>query len=690
MPPPSSTAAPPIRRVVLYKHGVAYLERRGQVEGAAALHLDVKARDLNDVLKSLTVLDLSGGAVSTVSYDSVKPLDKLLEEATIRIPPDGSLTALLGQVKGARVRLRAGGEPLEGVLVGQEVLQVAHGEAVVQRPFVTLLVDGALRTVDVLEVRELTFLDEAVRRDLEHYLATVLSTYRKDVRRLAILTQGEGRRELFVSYGVEAPVWKTSYRILLPGTATGAATATATGAAEPPLLQGWAVVDNTGDEDWRDVELALVSGLPVSFVHDLSTPRYLKRPEVRVQTEAAAAPIIPEEAFGAADTVAAQLDEGMAAMAAPGARAKRMQAALPTAGMPMAAMAAPPPMPSRREAMARSAEVRTVTREVGDLFEYRVDRPVTVLRNQSALVPILQRPFEGRRVLLWNRATRERNPMACIELTNSTGLTLEGGPVTVTEGDSYVGEAMLDTMKPRDTRLVPYAVELGCVVSVDDRTDTGDVQRVRVSRGVLVAEFFHVRTTHYRLRLKGARPATLVLEHPRTPWELVDTPPPAETTESHHRFRLELPAGGETVFTVRERSPGTRQWQLASVGPDDVGFFLRSRFIDPRVASVLEEVLALKGRIAAAEAQAQRLEEEREALGEDQQRLRANLDSLRNAPGQRELSDRFVQKLGAQEDRLEATGRELARLHEEQDALEAQVEARLQQLAFTKDLGEHR
>lgn len=299
MPSPLS-----IRRVVLYKHGVGYFERRGGVVGSNALHLDFKARDMNDVLKSLTVLDLSGGSVSAVSYDSTKPLEQLLAEATIRIPEDGSLTALLGQIKGARVRARVGGGQVEGAIIGLESLALAAGETSLVRPFLTLLVGGSLRTFDVLDISELEFLDEAVRKDLEFYLATVLSSYKKDSKRMTILTSGEGEREVFVSYVLESPVWKTSYRILLDE-------------GEPPLLQGWALVDNTGDEDWVDVSLSLVAGLPVSFVHDLYNPRYMQRPVVEVRTEAAAAPVIPEESYAPEPVFDEMADEAPMAAAPP-------------------------------------------------------------------------------------------------------------------------------------------------------------------------------------------------------------------------------------------------------------------------------------------------------------------------------------------------------------------------------------
>jgi hypothetical protein len=661
------TAVLPIRRVVLYKHGVGYFERKGKVSGSEALSLDFKARDMNDVLKSMTVL-VSGGTVSAVSYDSTKPLEQLLQEATIRIPETGSLTALLGQIKGARVRVRVGGkESLEGVIVGLEPLPVVEGKASVVRPFLALLVGASLRTFDILELAELEFLDEAVRKDLEFYLATVLSSYKKDSKRMSILTAGEGERELFVSYVVEAPVWKTSYRILMEEN-------------EKPLLQGWALVDNTGDEDWVDVDLALIAGLPVSFVHDLYNPRYMKRPVVEVRTEAAVAPVIPEEAYEGGGARGEMEKESMdfgAAVGGPGApRGQAVTSAGVVKGGRM------------REAAEKSVAVKTLTKEVGDLFEYRVDHPVSVHRNQSALVPILQQPFEGRRVLLYNRATREKNPMACLELTNSTGLTLEGGPVTVMEADTYVGEAMLDTMKPEDKRFVPYAVELSCTVSVDDRTENGPVFRSVVNRGMISAEFYQVRHTKYVVRNKGKRPAVFFLEHPRTGWELRDTAEPVETTDNFWRFKLELAAGASQEFTVKERLPGVQHHYFHNLSNvDEVAFFLRSRFIDERVATTLREVLALRERVAALTQDEKRLTDERTQLFKDQERIRSNIESLKSGASQRELAERFVAKLSEQENRLDAIGVELEKLSQERKSANDEVSRRLQSLSYTVDLG---
>ncbi len=665
----------PIRRVVLYKHGVGYFERKGKVTGSEALNLDFKARDMNDVLKSMTVLDLSGGSVSAVSYDSTKPLEQLLKEATIRIPEQGSLTALLGQIKGARVRVRVGGkESVEGVIVGLESLAVVEGEASVMRPFLSLLVGAALRTFDLIEIAELEFLDDAVRKDLEFYLATVLSSYKKDSKRMSILTAGEGERELFVSYVLEAPVWKTSYRILLEE-------------PKPPLLQGWALVDNTGDEDWVDVDLALIAGLPVSFVHDLYNPRYMRRPIVEVRTEAAAAPVIPEEAFGSAGGF--QEEEGGEATrsfespgAAAAAAAAPMMQAVTSAGRARSAVG----HGGMRERAEKSVEVKTLTKEVGDLFEYRVDHPVTVHRNQSALVPILQRPFEGRRVLLYNRATREKNPMACIELKNTTGLTLEGGPVTVMEEDTYVGEAMLDTMKPDDKRFVPYAVELSCTVSVEDSNENGPVFRAVASRGTLVVEHYLLRRTKYVVRNKAERAATLFLEHPRRDWELRDTAEPAETTEGFWRFKLELAAGASAELPVTERTRGVQQYQFGNIQEEHVMFFLKQRYIDQRLAEALREIIAMKERVAMLTQEEKRLVDERTQLFKDQERIRSNIESLKSGAAQRELAERFVAKLREQENRLDAIGVELEKISQERKAANDEISRRLQSLSYSAEL----
>jgi hypothetical protein len=658
-------AAPPITRVVLYKHGVGYFEREGPVEGDATLSLTFRQGEVSDVLKSLIALDLDGGHVATVSYDSTKPRDQLLAEVALAIPDKDSLVGLLPQLKGTRVSVRPrDGAGAEGLLLGVDRAKWPAGEGAIDAVLLSIVTDaGQVRSFVLHEVEGVEILDDAVRRDLEFYLRTELSSKKKDSRGFTILARGEGRRRLRLGYTVEAPVWRATYRLILGEEGS------------PPMIQGWAVVDNTQDEDWENVALSLVSGLPVSFVHDLYTPRYVRRPEVAVEETTGVLPPVVEEGIAAV--------EGFAAVAAgvgAGADRGRMR------GMAARAMPSAAPAPPRTAVSSTPAQVRE--RKLGDLFAYEIEHPVTIRRNQSALVPIVLRPFRGRPILLYNKQTRAENPMRCVEFENTTGLTLEGGPVTVLEGGDYVGEAMLETLKPDDRRLVPYAVELG--VHVLDNIDSHDdrVVRVVIRKGQLKTYYAQVQKTTYTLNNKSAEAQVVELEHPRQgrDWTLDGPAEPREVTENFWRFRFDLPAREVTRFVAQQRRKLHQAFALADLTEAHLGLWLEQRYLDPATEAVLREVLDLGRQSARLGEQIQQLEAERAKVFQDQARLRENLNSLGDRASEKELRERYVRVLNGQEDRLEQIDRELADLAKQRDACRARIDERLGALEFEKAL----
>jgi outer membrane murein-binding lipoprotein Lpp len=293
--------------------------------------------------------------------------------------------------------------------------------------------------------------------------------------------------------------------------------------------------------------------------------------------------------------------------------------------------------------------------------------------------------------------------MACIELVNSSALTLEGGPLTVTEGDLYVGEAMLDTMKPGDRRFVPFAVELGCVVSVDDTTDSGSVYKAVVAHGSLSAEYWQYRRTKLAIRNKGKKPQTLWIEHPKSEgWELDlpdderaskakgdATPKPAETTDRYDRFKVELTPGKDAEIRISERAKGWHTWSLDSADDDTLKYWLESKYVDKRLVEAMREVITLKAKIEALESKKEKLDEEREKLFEDQERLRENVGAMKGGgASQKEAAEKWVKKLAAQEDRLEKIESESEKLDKEIEKLQEETDERIQKIAFTADLGE--
>jgi hypothetical protein len=649
----------PITRVALFKHGVGHFEREGTVEGDAALALTFRQPEVSDVLKSLTVLDLGGGHFTSVSYDSTKPLEQMLAEVALTIPDQGSLVGLLPQIKGARVAVHSGvSEPVQGSILGIDSSERQTGDGVVRIVLLSLLTDaGDVRSFDLHALAALQILDPALRRDLDFFLKTQLSAKKKDARTFTFFAQGAGRRTVRISYTLEAPVWKATYRILLGEE------------GRPPTIQGWAVVDNAQDEDWDHVQLSLIAGLPVSFIHDLYTPRYIRRPEVRVQETTGVLPPVTEDGIASdrLEGLQAEAFEDSTLGSSPAMRVAK-RAAIPQ-GMAVRGATAP----HRSAVSSTPAQVRE--RQVGDLFEYEIEHPVTIQRNQSALVPIVQRPFEGRPVLLYNKQARAGNPMRCVEFRNTTGLTLEGGPVTVLEGGSYVGEAMLETTRPDEQRLVAYAVELSVRVLDSVESYQGSVQRVVIHDGRMATYRGMVRQTTYMIQNKSAREQTLYLEHPRdgTGWDLTEPSKPHEVTDNCWRFRITLAPRKLTQFAVKQRHQAEVVHGLADVTATTVGFWLQERYLDDATAAVLREVAGLNQEVARVSERLARLGEERGRIHEEQRRIRENLQALGDRFGEKELRERFVRTLGAQEDRLAQIDAESREATHSRDALRARA-----------------
>ena len=268
-----SAAKLPVRRVVLYKNGVGYFEHLGRVRGSQDVRVDFTSAQLNDVLKSLTVLDLSGGRITGVDYNSEAPLARRLATLRLSLGERPTTAEFLGALRGARLEVRGGNGPLlTGKLLSVErKTRTGAGPGwTVETDEISLITDsGEVRSVDLNASTSVKIAEKDLQLEVGRYLGLIASSRDQDVRRMTISTTGIGERNLYVSYISEVPIWKTTYRIVLPSKAD-----------KKPLLQGWAIVDNTVGEDWDGVELSLVAGAPHSFIQQLSEPFYGRRPVV--------------------------------------------------------------------------------------------------------------------------------------------------------------------------------------------------------------------------------------------------------------------------------------------------------------------------------------------------------------------------------------------------------------------------
>lgn len=682
----------PVRRVVLYKSGVGYFEHVGRVHGSQDVSIDFTTSQLNDVLKSLTVIDTGHGHVTAVNYNSNAPFSKRLSTLRLPLGEQTTVAQFLGAMRGARVEVRSGQAVVLGNLLSVEHRQRMEREQTAEYDTVSLVTDGGeIRTFELSPSTALRIVDRDLNEDVGRYLRVLSSAREQDLRRMTIAASGSGDRDLAISYISEVPVWKSTYRIVLPDLGGKA------------LLQGWAIIDNTVGEDWNNVELSLVAGAPQSFIEDISQPYYARRPVVTLPQAAMLTPqtheATMEQNMGGAAQISSsrQFDRidsfGRTPLSPPSAGATdRFVGGGVGSGSrgglaPGWGGAAGGTIGKLRtnNGTVPAMEPQAQAADLGDLFEYRIKQPVTILKNQSALVPIMQAQIEAEKVSLWS--SNRRFPLRALWITNSSGLTLDGGTFNIIESDAFAGEGLLDPIKPGERRLVSYAADQGVRIEYRPANTAPRVVRVSIVRGLLTQTSREQQESIYALRNEGNEPRTVVVEHPvRSDWQLQgDTPKPAETTASFYRFRIVVPAKQTAKLSVKEVHPLSQVVELASFTDDNLKHLTSQQIISPQLEKSLRQILERKAELAQIQndidLQKQRLSD----IVDDQKRLRENMKALRGSAEEKALVVRYTRELNEQEDRVATLRRAVADLQQKAAQIQSDINHLIEQLSTADD-----
>jgi len=644
----------PVKEVILYKHGVGYFTRSGELKPGETARLEFKADDMNDVLKSLTVTDRDGGKVSSVRYDASEPLDKRLENFPFSTGDQTTLAAFLDQMKGARIELKLGNETVAGAIIGARV--VKGGEREPERQTITLYGDsGDIRTFDLAAAASLRFADPKLQGQLKDYLAVLSTANSKDRRSIYIDSIGAAARDLIARYTIPSPVWKSSYRLVF-------------GTTGPPMLEGWAIVDNTSGEDWTGVHLSVVSGKPISFITQLYPPRYVTRPEIELAENKAVAPVVFQGAMGGSDA-----NGRFAPAAAPAAKAMRAG----SGGGGGVGGAASRQIVTVESSVAQTAEGS----DAGELFEYSFAGPVTVKKGESAMLPFLQQKIETRKLLIYSESFG-LNAMNAAEITNNTGKTLDGGPITVYDANTYAGEALVETVKAGDKRLISYGVDLGTRVTTKFDSSRDVVREIHFRRGLLTARSAIEETKTYTIRNVDARAKTLIIEHPeRNGYKLLNQKP-METTASAYRFEVKLAPAATETFPVREERLIDQTYQITSMTPDAFATWVQNKSLTDAQRRELEQIAQKKREIADNDTAGKSADSEIADLTQDQARVRSNIQSLNNVSGQQELVQQYARQLATTESKLAALRDQQAQLRRTRTTLEADLNSLMERIDF--------
>lgn len=632
-------------RIALFNSGVGYFEAATSVEGVATAELTFRVEQINDILKSLVLRDLDGGTIAAVQYPSRDPIEKTLRSFGVDITGKPTLGNLLDQLRGIKVEIQSV-QPITGSIFGVEKRKstTEHG-GTTEREFLTLLTADGLRSFDLESIAGVKILDAKVDGELQKALAALALAHDADKKSVTLNFNGQGKRRVNVSYILETPIWKTSYRLGLRKDAK-------------PFLQGWAIVDNATEQDWENVNLSLVSGRPISFTMDLYQPLYIPRPEEQLALyESLRAP-----------EYAAPVPAKIKRPAARGATADMSVLRALTTG-DSAAMAQAGGQENDESTYAYDLKSNTLrpaatgvqslatAQSAGELFEYKIAAPVTLKRQQSAMLPIVTEEIDGEKLSVWNPETHPKHPLNAIKLKNTSKLFLMQGPVTVFDDGVYAGDAKLPDLRSGDDRLVGYALDLATEVNVKKSSLPDEVTRLTIVKGVLHLTRKYVDERTYTVQNKGESAKSVILEHDTSGWELVEPKEPYEKTTSLARFKVDLPAGDTKTLTVRMETGRGETVILTGLNTDQIEFYIRMRVISEPVKKALARLIELRTALDDTRRETSRLNNEVETISTEQSRIRENMKVLSQNS---DVYRRYEKKLGEQESRIEKLRTDIA------------------------------
>ena len=610
----SGTTELPVKRIALFSSGVGYFEHSGSVSGSAELTLTFEAGMINDALKSLVINDPGQGASPSVSYPSEDTLIRTLQSLGIDLSRNPGVAEIFASQRGAEIEVSAP-NPISGRILGVEkrpsvgsVLEVAPEEA-----FLSLHVDGSVRIIALKDIASFTFKDPALNADLKRALDLIAANRTTRNRSLLVKLPGSGNRTVSLSYVIAVPVWKVSYRLDL--------------GQSRPLFQGWAIIDNNSDTDWNNVELSLVSGRPVSFIQELYPPYYFNRPTLPLAIAGSAQ----------ASTYAGGYDRSRESdMAGRGFAVPEeammlddyyyeMEMAAPSA---MAKQAAPPP-PAPNVTVVQAAATGSAA---GDQFAFTVKNPVTLNRRQSAMIPLINGTMGAEKslVLSGNKAlTGSIHPDLAAELTNTTGMKLPAGPITVFDGGSYAGDALIEFFGENDKRLIKYGEDLSVTGTAALDSGTRLINTVTISGGVMIINRRQIYDRTYTVKNTAKETKRLIIEHPITGNSTLTEPKNyLEKTDSLYRFVQTLPSNGELVFKVTEEVPIAERIVLSTLRTENFLSYSTNQEIPANVRTALARAVELRRKNDAAKQTQNDLEARRSRLVSEQDRVRQNLNAV--------------------------------------------------------------
>lgn len=589
----------PIKKVTLYSSGVGYFEHKGTIENASKLTLPFETNALNDVLKSIIIYD-PNTALPVINYPSEETVKRTLASLSIDLNNNPSIEEILNSLRGAEVKIVATRE-ITGKIIGAKVKKVKVGDEIAEVSSLSILSEGQIQTIKTDEIISYSFTDSKITADMNRALDLILNSKNTNIKNININLSGDKKRDIEFSYVIASPVWKATYRFDL--------------ADEKPYLQGWAIVDNVGEMDWNNVELSLVTGRPVSFIQELYAPYHLNRPIIPLSIAGFAQAKTYES--GIADTYydeRADMEMSKEVFASEiNINGKKMM----------------------RSSLAFGGNVHqevTNTKNAGDMFVFTTPKPVTLERQQSAMIPLVQTTFDAKKVSIFDGRNARHgvtsNPALGVKFKNNSGMKLPAGPVTIYDDGTYVGDALLEFLPENEERMISYGDDLSVTGTVSV-SETAKTDTITVAKGVLNISIKHVYEKAYTFKNTSSKDKSIVVEHPiMNNSKLIEPQKYTEKTGNLYRFDVKIKNGSEAKIVVKEEVTKLTSTSIASFSKDTLVYYSTNKDISPNVREFFVKAAAMYGEMEETQIKLKEMSDLRENYIKEQDRMRRNIDTV--------------------------------------------------------------
>lgn len=653
----------PVDRVILSTSGLANFVHKMQVTDSASVEFPVRFEQVDDILKSLVIFDKKG-RLGGVTLPGKQPLAQVFKDLPFTQEQLASPMLLLNAYQGATITLK--GNSSAGMT--GKIIQVVPEEVVVDQDKsvtkhrISIMTAEGMRQALLEDLDSMSFDDAKIRAEIARALDSIRENGTSERRMLTVSLPGEGARQVTLSYVVDAPLWKTAYRLVLPE---------GEGKDKKGLLQGWAVVENMTASDWNNVDMTLVSGNPVTFRQSLYEAYYVPRPEIPVQVFGRVMPRTDQGAVGLRQNLADMSDNIIggappAPAAAPMMKAMRGRAEMSAQALSADGVQAYEPLAesvsmaaggyggiSQVAQAASAAQSAEATTQV--LFRFP-DR-FSLKSGQSMMLPFVSREVPMERVALYQPDTHPRHPLAAVEIRNDGETGLPPGVLTLYEensmlkGTSFVGDANLSVVPRGDKRMVSYALDSKTTIDREQKSKAVE-GRISVAQGIMKTAVTSRLETVYTIKAPEKEDRTVVIEQPRMGDYKIISPDAKEVemTETHYRLRVPVKAGEEKTFTVVMEQQGFQSYAITGFSTLQLAAYATKQGeLDAKARKAFAELAAVRRKMDDLDRQRRELDRQRSTIFQDQERVRENLRSL---SGSSDVQQRYLRKLNEQEDQI--------------------------------------